>query len=85
MDQITRQKEFDRAVQRAMKKKSRKGTLLWLVIIILISVLLSFLVYFTPIWYDLFVRYQDPVYRPMDIERQYKELDSHRQGGLKQY
>jgi hypothetical protein len=85
MAQIDKQKEFDRAVQRAMKRRARKGTLIWLAFIFILSVLLSIIVHFAPIWYDMFVRYNDPVYRPMDIERQYKSLDNERQGGIKQY
>ncbi len=83
MAQIDKQKEFDRAVQRAMQRKARKGMLIWMAVIFILSILLSIVVHFTPIWYDMFVQYQDPVYRPMDIERQYKSLDRERQGGLK--
>ena len=85
MAQIDKQKEFDRAVQRAMKKRARKGTLIWMAIIFILSILLSFIVHYAPIWYDMFVRYRDPVYRPMDIERQYQSLERERQGGIKQY
>jgi hypothetical protein len=85
MAQIDKQKEFDRAVQRAMKRKERKGTLIWISVIFILSVLLSIIVHFAPIWYDMFVQYNDPVYRPMDIERQYQSLDRERQGGIKQY
>ncbi len=85
MAQVNKQKEFDRAIRQAMKKKARKGMLIWMAVIFILSILLSFLVHFAPIWYDMFVQYQDPVYRPLDIERQYKSLDRERQGGLKQY
>ena len=85
MAQIDKQKEFDRAVQRAMKRKERKGTVIWISVIFILSVLLSIIVHFAPIWYDIFVGYKDPVYRPMDIERQYQSLDRERQGGIKQY
>lgn len=85
MAQIDKPKEFDRAVQRAMKRKSRKGTVIWMAVIFILSIILSFIVRFAPIWYDMLVRYQDPVYRPMDIERQYKSLERERQGGIKQY
>lgn len=85
MDEINKQKEFDRAVQRAMKRKARKGTLIWLAVICILSILLSFIVLYAPIWYDMLVRYKDPVYRPMDIERQFQSLERERQGGIKQY
>lgn len=85
MPQIDKQKEFDRAVQRAMKRKARKGTVIWLAAIFLLSILLSFIVHYTPIWYDMLVRYKDPVYRPMDIERQFQSLEKERKGGIKQY
>ena len=85
MAQIDKQKQFDRAVKRAMKRKARKRTLIWMVVIFFISIILSFAVHFVPIWYEMLVRYRDPVYRPMDIERQYKALESERQGGIKQY
>lgn len=84
MAQIDKQKEFDRAVRLAMKRRARKGTLIWMAVIIILSILLSVIVHFAPVWYDMFVQYQDPVYRPMDIERQYKSLNRERQGGLKQ-
>jgi hypothetical protein len=84
MAQLNSQKEFDRAVQRAMKRKARKGTFIWMAVIFVLSILLSIIVHYTPIWYDMFIQYQDPVYRPMDIERQYKSLDRERQGGIKQ-
>ena len=83
MDEIDKQKEFDRAIKRAIKKKQRKQLWIWLAVSLIISILLSFVVHFVPIWYDMLVRYQDPVYRPMDIERQYKALDRER-GGIKQ-
>lgn len=74
---------FDRAVQLAMKRKARKGILKWLAVIFILSVLLSVTIHFAPIWFDMFVKYKDPSYRPMDIERQYKLLDNERQGGIK--
>ena len=85
MAQIDKPKEFDRAVQRTMKRKARKRTLIWMAVIFILSILLSFIVHYAPIWYDMLVRYHDPVYRPMDIERQYKSLERERQGGIKQY
>ena len=83
MAQINKQKKFDRAVKRAMKRKARKGTLIWLAVIFILSILLSVIVHFVPIWFDMFVQYKDPFYRPMDIERQYRLLDNERQGGIK--
>ncbi len=85
MVQRDKQKEFDHAVQRAMKRKSRKGTLIWMAVIFILSILLSLIVNYAPIWYDMFVRYRDPIYRPMDIERQYQSLERERKGGIKQY
>ncbi|MBU2026726.1 MAG: hypothetical protein KJ814_03790 [Proteobacteria bacterium] len=85
MDEITKQKQFDRAVRRAIKKRSRKEMLIWMVVIFFISIILSLAVHFVPIWYDMLVRYHDPVYRPMDIERQHKALENDRRGGIKQY
>jgi hypothetical protein len=84
MDEIRKQKEFDRAIRRAIKKKARKQMWIWLAASLLVSILLSFAVHYMPVWYDMLVRYQDPVYRPMDIERQYNALDRER-GGIKQY
>ncbi len=84
MAQIDEQKGFDRAVRRATKRKARRVTLIWIAVIFILSILLSIIVHFTPVWYDMFVQYQDPVYRPLDIERQYKSLDRERQGGLQQ-
>jgi hypothetical protein len=83
MTDINKQKEFDRAFKRSIKRKAQKRTFLWMVLIFVISILLSLIVHFVPVLYDLLVRYQDPVYRPMDIERQYQVLDRDR-GGLKQ-
>ena len=85
MDEINKQQEFDRAIKRAIKKKARKQIWIWLAASFLISILLSFVVHYVPVWYDMLVRYQDPVYRPMDIERQYNTLNRERQGELKQY
>lgn len=85
MDEINKEKEFDRAVQRAMKRKARKRTLIWMAVIFILSILLSFIVHYAPIWYDMFVRYKDPVYRPMDIERQFQSLERERKGDIKQY
>lgn len=56
-----------------------------MVVIFFISIILSLAVHFVPIWYDMLVRYHDPVYRPMDIERQHKALENDRRGGIKQY
>lgn len=84
MDGKTEQKEFNRVVKQAIKKKARKRTLLWMVVIFFITIILSFAVHFLPIWYDMFVHYQDPVYSPAYIERQYKSMDKERHGGTKQ-
>jgi hypothetical protein len=83
MAQINERIKFDRAVQRTMKKKARKRTLIWLAVIFILSVLLSIIIHFVPIWFDMYVQYNDPSYRPMDIERQYRLLDSERQDGIK--
>ena len=83
MAQINNQKKFDRAVNLAMKRKARKGTFIWLAVIFILSILLSVIVHFVPIWFDMFVQYKDPSYRPMDIERQYRLMDNQRQGGIK--
>jgi hypothetical protein len=85
MAPIDKQRAFDHAVQRAMKRKARKGTLIWMAVIFILSMLLSFIVHYAPVWYDMFVHYKDPVYRPMDIERQFQSLEKERKGGIKQY
>jgi hypothetical protein len=84
MDELSKQKEFDHAIKRAIKKRARKRLWIWLAASFLVSILLSFVVHYVPVWYDMLVRYQDPVYRPMDLERQYNALDRER-GGIKQY
>ena len=83
MAQINEQIKFDRAVQRAMKRTARKRTLIWLAGIFILSILLSVIVHFVPIWFDMYVQYNDPSYRPMDIEREYRLLDRERQDGIK--
>lgn len=80
MDNMQKQRKFERAFKRAVRRKSWKQTLVWLLVIFLVSTALSFLVNYMPAWYDQFVSYKDPVYRPMDIERQYQAVEKERSG-----
>ena len=67
-------KQFDRAVNQIMKKKARKSTGIWIFIIFIVAVLISLFVSYIPIFYDKLIHYNDPTYRPMDLHRQYREL-----------
>jgi len=67
-------KQFDRAVRRIMKKKERKSAGIWIFIIFIVAILISLFVNYIPIFYDKLIHYNDPTYRPMDLERQYREL-----------
>ncbi|MBW6486910.1 MAG: hypothetical protein K0B01_12255 [Syntrophobacterales bacterium] len=69
---------IDRAFMRAIKKKSRKRTLLWILLCFTASIAVSLLVHFIPVWYEKFANYHDPFYRPLDIERQYQTLERQR-------
>ena len=72
MDEISKQREFNRAVQQAMKRKSRKQMLVWMAIILLISIIVSSAIYFIQDWYDM--NSQDTV-NLTDIEKEYKMLE----------
>lgn len=77
-------KQFDRAVNRIMKRKARRSVRIWLFVIFIASVLMSLIVNYIPVFYDKLIHYNDPTYRPMDLERQYQELqDLRKQGGPK--
>jgi uncharacterized membrane protein SpoIIM required for sporulation len=67
-------KQFDRAVSQIMKKKARKSAGIWIFIIFIVAILISLFVNYIPIFYDKLIHYNDPTYRPMDLERQYQEL-----------
>ena len=75
-------KQFNRAVSRIMKKKARKSIWIWMFVIFIVAVVASLFVSYIPIFYDKLIHYNDPTYRPMDLERQYRELqDIRRDGG----
>ena len=74
---------IDRAFMRAIKKKSRKRTFLWILLSLAASIAVSLIVNFIPVWYEKFTNYHDPFYRPMDIERQYQTLEEQRGRSLK--
>lgn len=67
-------KQFNRAVGRIMKKKARKNVWIWMFVIFIVAVVASLFVSYIPIFYDKLIHYNDPTYRPMDLERQYREL-----------
>lgn len=66
--------KLDRAMKAVARQEARKRTWLWILAIFFVSILLGLLVNFIPILYDQLIHYNDPSYRPMDIERQYQEL-----------
>ena len=70
--------EFDRAMRAVARQKARKRLWFWVLAIFFISILLSLFVNFIPILYNQLIHYNDPSYRPMDIERQYQELNDQR-------
>ena len=74
-------KKFNRAVDRIMKKKARKSIWIWIFIIFIDAVVTSLFVSYVPIFYDKLIHYNDPTYRPMDLERQYQELQDNRKDG----
>lgn len=83
MESMQQQRKFEREFKRTVRRKAWKRNIIWLLVILLIAVAASFLVNFMPVWYDQFVRYKDPVYRPMDIERKFQAVERER-GGIKQ-
>lgn len=83
MNGNNQQKEFDRAVERAMKKKARKQMFIWIVIILLISIILSFALYFMQNWYD---QSSQGTGNLTDIEKQYRKLQKGPgKGGLDEF
>lgn len=78
MDNAKGKSAIDRAFRNAIKRKSRKRTFLWILLCLVVSVAMSFIIHFIPIWYQKFVNYNDPFYRPMDLERQYQTLEQQR-------
>jgi hypothetical protein len=46
----------------------------------MISILLSLFVSFIPVMYEKFIHYDDPAYRPMDVEREYQKMFDRREG-----
>jgi len=70
MDSKEGKEAIDRAFMHAIKRKSRKRTFLWILICLVASAAVSLLVHFIPVWYEKFATYNDPLYRPMGIERQ---------------
>lgn len=83
MDYERGQNAIDRAFIRAIKKKSRKRTFLWILLCLAASIAISLVIHFIPVWYEKFVNYNDPFYRPMDIERQYQTLEQQRGSSTK--
>ena len=78
MDYESKKDAIDRAFMRAIKKKSRKRTFLWILLCLAASIAISLVIRFIPVWYEKFVNYNDPFYRPSDIERQYQMLEQQR-------
>ena len=74
-------KQFNRAVDRIMKKKARKSIWIWIFIIFIVAVVTSLLVSYIPIFYDKLIHYNDPTYRPVDLERQYQKMQETRRDG----
>jgi hypothetical protein len=78
------EKQLDHAIRHVSRKKARKKLCLWISLILMISILLSLFVSFIPVIYQKFMHYDDPAYRPMDIEREYQEmLDRRDRGSLR--
>jgi hypothetical protein len=71
-------KAIDRAFRNAINKKSRKRTFLWILACLMVPLVFSLFIHYIPVWYQKFVNYNDPFYRPMDIERQYQTLEQQR-------
>jgi ABC-type microcin C transport system permease subunit YejE len=69
-------KQFDHAINQVIKKKEKKKVWLWLLIIFVIAIVVSLFVNFIPLLYDQLIHYNDPSYRPMDLERQYRDLEN---------
>jgi hypothetical protein len=78
MDNDKGKRAIDRAFRNAIKKKTRKRTFLWILLCLVVSMLTSLLIHFIPVWCQKFVNYNDPFYRPLDIERQYQTLEQQR-------
>jgi len=57
-------KQFNRAVDRMIKKKARKSLWVWIFIIFIVAVVTSLFVSYVPIFYDKLIHYNDPTYRP---------------------
>jgi hypothetical protein len=78
MDNHKGKNDIDRAFRHAIKRKSRNRTFLWILACLAVSLLFSLFIHYVPLWYQKFVNYNDPFYRPMDIERQYQTLEQQR-------
>ena len=74
------ERQLDHAIRQVARKKTRKRLCLWISLILMISILLSLFVSFIPVLYEKFVHYDDPAYRPMDIEREYQKMLDRRGG-----
>lgn len=83
MDNARGKTAIDRAFRNAIRKKSRKRTFLWILVCLVVSVAMSLVIHFIPVWYQKFVNYNDPFYRPMDLERQYQTLEKQRGNATK--
>jgi hypothetical protein len=75
------ERHLDHAIRQVTRKKARKRLCFWISVIFMISILLSLFVSFIPVMYQKFMHYDDPAYRPMDIEREYQEMLDRREKG----
>jgi ABC-type microcin C transport system permease subunit YejE len=76
------ERQLDHAIRQVARKKARKRLCFWIIVIFMISILLSLFVSFIPVMYEKFIHYNDPAYRPMDIEREYQKLLDRREGAV---
>ena len=74
------ERQLNHAIRQVARKKARKRLYLWISLIFIISILLSLLVSFIPVIYEKFIHYDDPAYRPMDVEREYQKMFDRREG-----
>lgn len=74
------ERQLNHAIRQVARKKARKRLCLWISVILMISILLSLFVSFIPVMYEKFIHYDDPAYRPMDVEREYQKMFDRREG-----
>ena len=76
------ERQLNHAIRQVARKKARKRLCLWISVILMISILLSLFVSFIPVMYEKFIHYDDPAYRPMDVEREYQKMFDRREGAV---